>query len=56
MLNADAARYRVNDMVRSSEAHRASRGIAARRSAHRKTVARRVISTAAGLLPIPVKH
>jgi hypothetical protein len=56
MLNADAARYRVNDMVRSSDAHRVSRGIAARRSAQRKTVVRRVITTTAGLLPVPIKH
>ncbi len=56
MLNADAAKYRVNDMVRSSEAHRVSRASAARHSAHRKVIVRRVAATAVAMLPLPIKH
>ena len=56
MLNGDAARYRVNDMVRSGESHRASRSIAKRRASQRRALTRRIITTAAALLPIPLRH
>lgn len=56
MLNGDAAKYRVNDMVRIAEGHRASRSIAARRSAQRATSIRRVAASTATLLTIPFRH
>lgn len=54
MLNGDAARYRTQDMVRASEAHRASREIAMRRSAHRRAQVRGVLSTVATLVTLPL--
>ena len=56
MLNGDAAKYRVNDMVRSAEAHRVSRSIAARRTAQRAASIRRVAASTAALLTIPFRH
>lgn len=56
MLNGDAAKYRVNDMVRIAEGHRASRSSAARRSAQRVTAIRRVVAPTLTLLTIPFRH
>jgi len=56
MLNGDAARYRVHDMVRSAEGHRSSRSIAAGRSARRATTIRRVATATAALLSMPFRH
>jgi hypothetical protein len=56
MLNGDAARYRVNDMVRSAEGHRASRPIAAGRRDRRTSAIRRVGAATATLLSIPFRH
>ena len=56
MLNGDAATYRVNDMVRSAESYRASRSIAARRSARRATAIRRVATSTVALLSLPFRH
>ncbi len=56
MLNGDAAKYRVSDMVRSADARRASRSIAARRSAQRAESIRRVAASTMTLLTIPFRH
>jgi hypothetical protein len=56
MLNGDAAKYRVHDMVRSAEGHRASRPIASRRSDRRASTIRRVAAATAALLSVPLRH
>ncbi len=56
MLNGDAATYRVHDMVRSAEGHRAGRSIAERRAARRATSLRRIAGSAVALLSIPFRH
>jgi len=56
MLNGDTAKYRVNDMVRSADLHRASRQLAKRRSARRATSVRVVVASALAMLTIPVRH
>ena len=56
MLNGDAAKYRVHDMVRSAEGHRAGRPIAARRSDRRASTIRRVAAATAALLSLPFRH
>jgi hypothetical protein len=56
MLNGDAAKYRVHDMVRSAEGHRASRSLADRRSAQRAASIHRIATSAMALLTIPFRH
>jgi len=56
MLNGDAATYRVNDMLRNAENHRASRSIAARRSAERASSIRRIATATVALLAMPFRH
>ena len=56
MLNGDAAKYRVHDMVRSAEGHRAGRRIAAVRSDRRASTIRRVAVATAALLSLPFRH
>jgi len=56
MLNGDAARYRVHDMVRSAEGHRASRPIAAGRSDRRASTIRRMTAATVALLAVPFRH
>lgn len=56
MLNGDAARYRVHDMVRSAEGHRVGRPIAAGRSDRRATTIRRVAAATVALLSVPFRH
>ncbi len=56
MLNGDAAKYRVHDMVRSAEGHRASRPIAAVRSDRRASTIRRVTAATVALLSVPFRH
>ena len=56
MLNGDAAKYRVNDMVRSAEGHRASRSSAARRSAERASSIRRIATSTVALVTMPFRH
>lgn len=56
MLNGDAAKYRVHDMVRSAEGHRAGRPIAAVRSDRRASTIRRVAAATAALLSLPFRH
>ena len=56
MLNGDVARYRVHDMVRSAEGHRAGRPIAAARSDRRASTIRRVAAATAALLSVPLRH
>jgi hypothetical protein len=56
MLNGDVAKYRVHDMVRSAEAHRAGRPIAAVRSDRRASTIRRVAAATAALLSLPFRH
>ena len=55
MLNGDAATYRVHDMVRSAEGHRAGRSIAERRAARRATSLRRIAGSTrrVALDPVP---
>jgi hypothetical protein len=54
MLNADAARYRTQDLVRASETHRASRAVAKRRGERRNTRVRGVLASAAALITLPI--
>ena len=56
MLNGDAAKYRVHDMVRSAEGHRASRPIAEVRSDRRASTIRRVAAATVTLLTVPFRH
>jgi hypothetical protein len=56
MLNGDAAKYRVQDMIRSAEGHRAGRSIAAVRSDRRVSTIRRVAAATAALLSLPFRH
>lgn len=56
MLNGDAASYRVHDMVRSAEGHRAGRTIAAARSDRRASAIRRVAAATVAMLSIPFRH
>jgi hypothetical protein len=56
MLNGDAAKYRVHDMVRSAEGHRASRPVAAVRSDRRASTIRRVAVATVALLSVPFRH
>ena len=56
MLNGDAAKYRVHDIVRSAEGHRASRPIASRRIDQRASTIRRVAAATAALLSVPLRH
>ena len=46
MLNGDVAKYRTQDMLRSSEAHRATRSLAKKQAERRN---RRIRSTASGI-------
>ena len=54
MLNADVARYRVDDMVRAGAQRRATKLSDARRSNARGLKRRAVISAAIALLPLPI--
>ena len=56
MLNADVAKFRTEDLLRTAEARRATQAIVQRRRAARAVLARRMITTAVALLPIPVRH
>jgi hypothetical protein len=56
MLNGDAASYRVHDMVRSAEGHRAGRTIAAARSDRRASTVRRIAAATVAMLSIPFRH
>jgi hypothetical protein len=56
MLNGDVARYRVHDMVRSAEGHRAGRSIAAVRRDRRASGIRRVAAATAAVLSLPFRH
>ena len=56
MLNGDIARYRVHDMVRNAEGHRAGRPIAAARSDRRASTIRRVAAATVALLSLPFRH
>ena len=56
MLNGDVARYRVHDMVRSAEGHRAGRPVAAARSDRRASTIRRVAAATVALLSVPFRH
>ena len=56
MLNGDAAKYRVHDMVRSAEGHRAGRPVAAVRSDRRATTIRRVTAATVAILSVPFRH
>jgi len=56
MLNGDAAKYRVHDMIRSAEGHRAGRPIAAVRSDRRAATIRRVGAAMAAVLSLPFRH
>lgn len=53
MLNGDAARYRTQDMLRASEAHRASKAQAKRHAERRNARLRTVMSSTVALLSIP---
>jgi hypothetical protein len=53
MLNGDAAKYRTQDMIRASEAHRAGRAQAKRRAARRNARVRGVLASAAALVTLP---
>jgi hypothetical protein len=53
MLNGDAARYRTQDMMRSSQAHRESRAVAKRRSERRHARVRGVLTSAITLVTLP---
>jgi hypothetical protein len=56
MLNGDAASYRVHDMVRSAEGHRAGRTIAGARSDRRASTVRRVAAATLAMLSVPFRH
>jgi hypothetical protein len=56
MLHGDVARYRTEDLMRTAETRRASRAAHERHRAVRRSMVRRVVTTATALLPIPVRH
>jgi hypothetical protein len=53
MLNGDAAKYRTQDMIRASEAHRASKAQAKRHAAGRNARLRTAMSSTVAMLTIP---
>jgi hypothetical protein len=54
MLNGDAARYRTQDMQRSSEAYRAGRDAAKRHTERRNAKVRGVLASVATLFTFPI--
>ena len=54
MLNGDIARYRTQDMLRSSEAHRASRSLAKKHAERRNRRVRGTASGIAALITLPI--
>jgi hypothetical protein len=54
MLNGDVAKYRTQDMLRSSEAHRASRSLAKKHAERRNRRIRTTASGIAALVTFPI--
>ena len=54
MLNGDVAKYRTQDMLRSSEAHRASRSLAKKHAERRNRRIRTTASGIAALVDLPI--
>ena len=56
MYQREAARYRVEDMVREAEAYRRSKGTASARAGEGQGKLRRAAGTALSLLVWPFRH
>jgi hypothetical protein len=54
MLNGDIARYRTQDMLRSSEAHRGTRELARKHADRRNRRIRSAASGIAALVTLPI--
>ena len=56
MFQGDMAKYQVNDMMRRGRQERLGRPLAAKRAASRRASARSVLTLAASMLPVGLKH
>jgi hypothetical protein len=56
MLTGEMAKYRIDERVRSAEAHRLAKSTRAGRTADARSGARRVASTIAAALLWPIRH
>jgi hypothetical protein len=56
MFQGDMAKYQVDDMMRRGQRERLGRPIAAKRAASRRSSARAVLTLAASLVPVGLRH